>query len=97
MLMTVSIYAVIAMIFKNPLPAVPGMFLYLIYSNAGRKGADGLYDYYGNPLAIVVRFPGSFFETKLPQYIFLNQTFLLVVSALLLVLASVIWNRRRVY
>ena len=41
MLMIASIYGAAALIFKNPLPAVPLLFLYLIYSNMGSIGPDG--------------------------------------------------------
>ena len=37
MLMIVSVYAVIALIFKNPLPGVPLLILYMVYSNMGEE------------------------------------------------------------
>ena len=40
MLMIVCVYAIAALIFKNPLPATPLLFLYIIYSNMGGTGAD---------------------------------------------------------
>lgn len=49
MLMITCIYTLAAMVFKNPLPAIPCMFLYLIYSNLGSVGPDGNYGYYGHP------------------------------------------------
>lgn len=97
MLMIACIYTVAALVFKNPLPAVPLLFLYIIYSNMGSTGPDGGYGYYGNPLAIMVRFPGKFFETAPPPMALLNQTFLICAALLLCVLAVTIWKRRRTY
>lgn len=96
MLMITCIYTVTALLFKNPLPAVPAMFLYLVYSNMGSVGPDGVYGYYGRPLAIMVRFPGNFFETSPPPLAALNQTFLIIASVCLLVFGVCIWRRRRV-
>lgn len=97
LLMIACVYTAAALLFKNPLPAVPVLFLYMIYSNMGSRGPDGNYGYFGRPLAIMVRFPGKFFETAPPPLALLNQTFLICASALLLVLSICIWKRRRVY
>lgn len=96
-LMITCIYTITALIFKNPLPAVPCIFLYIIYSNMGSIGPDGDYGYYGRPLAIMVRFPGNFFETTPPPLAVLNQIFLICASIVLVLLAVRIWKRRRVY
>lgn len=95
MLMIVCVYAVISLLFKNPLPAIPLLFLYMIYSNMGSQDAAGNFGYYGRMLAIMVRFPGDFFETSPPPMALINQTFLLVSSVLLILLATMIWKRRR--
>lgn len=97
MLMITCVYTAAALIFKNPLPAVPCLFLYLVYSNMGSVGPDGNYGYYGRPLAIMVRFPGRFFETTPPPLALWNQTFLICVSAVIVFLSVLIWERRRVY
>lgn len=97
MLMITCIYALVALLFKNPLPAVPAMFLYLIYSNMGSRGPDGKYGYYGRPLAIMVRFPGRFFDTTPPPMALLNQLFLIGAAAMIMLLCICIWKRRRVY
>ena len=60
MLMIVSIYTLISLIFKNPLPGVPLLILYMVYSNMGGRNAEGVYGYVGRPFAIMVRFPGQF-------------------------------------
>ena len=54
MLMIVSVYSLISLLFKSPLPAVPFLFLYIVYS-MGSRNAEGIYGYYGRPLAIMVR------------------------------------------
>lgn len=95
--MIVSVYAVTALIFKNPLPAAPLLFLYMIYSNMGSIGEDGQFGYYGRALAILVRFPGKFFDTKMPPMLMLNQMFLILASMVLIALAVIVWKRRRVY
>ena len=66
MLMIVSIYTLISLIFKNPLPGVPLLILYMVYSNLGGTNAEGVYGYWGKPLAIMVRFPGQLFDSRLP-------------------------------
>lgn len=60
MLMIVSVYSLISLLFRSPLPAVPLLFLYIVYSNMGTRNAQGIYGFYGRPLAIMVRFPGTF-------------------------------------
>ncbi len=97
MLMITCVYTAVALIFKNPLPGVPCLFLYLIYSNMGSRGPDGSFGYYGRPLAIMVRFPGRFFETTPPPLVLLNQSFLVIASVCITFCAVWIWKRRRVY
>lgn len=97
MLMIICVYTIVSLIFKNPLPAVPLLLLYMIYSNMGSYAADGTYGYYGRPMAIMVRFPGGFFETTPPPMVLLNQIFMILASALIIALAIFIWKRRRVY
>lgn len=97
MLMIVSVYSLISLLFKSPLPAVPLLFLYIVYSNMGSRNAEGVYGFYGRPLAIMVRFPGSFFDTAPPPMILLNQSFLIIASAGIIFISTQIWKRRRVY
>ncbi|MBD5473073.1 MAG: ABC transporter permease subunit [Lachnospiraceae bacterium] len=97
MLMIVSIYSLISLLFKSPLPAVPLLFLYMVYSNMGSRNAEGVYGYYGRPLAIMVRFPGTFFDTAPPPMSLLNQSFLIIASAGIIFISVQIWKRRRVY
>lgn len=97
MLMVVSIYTVIALLFKNPLPGAPLIILYMIYSNMGSVGPDGNYGYYGRALAIMVRFPGRLFEALPPPMWQINQVFLVVASVALLALSAKMWKRRGYY
>lgn len=95
MLMIVSVYSLISLVFKSPLPAVPLLFLYIVYSNMGSMNGEGIYGYYGRPLAIMVRFPGRFFDTAPPPMILLNQSFLILAAVCILFLSMQIWKRRR--
>ena len=96
MLMIVSIYGLIALMFKNPLPALPLLILYMIYSNMGSRNAEGVYGYYGRPLAIMVRFPGQFFDVAPPPLALLNQCFLIIASVCILFISVKLWKRRRI-
>ena len=96
-LMIVSVYSLISILFKSPLPAVPLLFLYIVYSNMGSRNAKGIYGYYGRPLAIMVRFPGTFFDTAPPPMVLMNQSFLVLAAICIIFLSIQIWKRRRVY
>lgn len=96
MLAIVCIYSLISLLFKNPLPAAPLLMLLITYSNMGGRNAEGVYGYYGRPLAIMVRFPGQFFDTAEPPMLMLNQSFLLAASAVILLISTWLWKRRRV-
>ena len=92
MLMMVCVYALISVLFKNPLPAAPLLILYMLYSNMGSRNAEGLFGFYGRPLAIMVRFPGRFFETSLPPMVVPNQMFLLAASLVIILICVRIWK-----
>lgn len=96
MLMIVSIYCLISFLFKTPLPAVPLLILYMVYSNMGSTNAEGVYGYYGRPLAIMVRFPGQLFDTSPPPMALPNQSFLILASVCIIFLSVWIWKRRRI-
>ena len=78
MLMIVSVYTLISLLFKNPLPGVPLLILYMVYSNMGGRNAEGVYGYWGRPFAIMVRFPDQLFDTTPPPMAFLNQSLLIL-------------------
>lgn len=96
MLMIVCVYTIVALLFKNPLPAVPLLVLYMIYSNMGGRNAEGVYGYYGRPLAIMVRFPDMFFDVAPPPFAMINQICLLFVSAVIILIGIQLWRRRRI-
>lgn len=91
----VSVYTLISLIFKNPLPGVPLLILYMVYSNMGGRNAEGVYGYWGRPFAIMVRFPGQFFDTAPPPMALLNQSFLILASVAIILITMQIWKRRR--
>ncbi|MDO4336750.1 MAG: ABC transporter permease subunit [Eubacteriales bacterium] len=95
MLMIVCVYSLISLLFKNPLPAVPFLILYMLYSNTGSRNEEGVFGYYGRPLAIMVRFPGRFFDTVSPPMALMNQGFLILASASILLICTLLWKRRR--
>ena len=95
MLMIVCVYGLISLLFKNPLPAVPLLILYMVYSNTGSRNAEGVYGYYGRPLAIMVRFPGRFFDTAEPPMVLLNQSFLILAAIGIILICIQLWKRRR--
>ncbi len=95
MLMIVSVYTLISLIFKNPLPGVPLLILYMVYSNMGGRNAEGVYGYWGRPFAIMVRFPGQLFDTAPPPMALLNQSFLILASVAIILITMQIWKRRR--
>lgn len=95
MLMVVCVYGLIALLFKNPLPAVPLLVLYIVYSNMGSRNAEGVYGYYGRPLSIMVRFPEQFFDTTPPPMALLNQSFLILASIGIIIVCVQLWKRRR--
>lgn len=95
MLMVVGVYGLISLLFKNPLPAVPLLILYIVYSNMGSTNAEGMFGYYGRPLAIMVRFPGQFFDTAAPPMALLNQSFLILAAIGISLVCVQLWQRRR--
>lgn len=96
-LVMVSIYTFISLIFKNSLPAIPILLVYLIYSNMGSYNSEGVLGFYGRIFGILFRFDGPIFETDKPDIFLFNQIFCLVASGVLLVLSARIWRRRRCY
>ena len=94
MIMICSVYGAVSLLFRNPLPAVPMLILYMLYSNMIRRGENG--SYIGRPLAIMVRFPGNFFDTTSPPMALINQTFLLIASVFLFYITVFLWKRRRI-
>ena len=88
MLMIVCVYTIVALLSL--------LFLYMIYSNMGSRNAEGVYGYYGRPLAIMVRFPGMFFDVTPPPLATVNQICLLIASAGIVLIGIQLWRRRRI-
>ena len=67
-------------------------------AHAGDREArkEGVYGYWGKPLAIMVRFPGQLFDTTPPPMALLNQSFLIIVSVVIILISIQIWKRRRI-
>jgi ABC-2 type transport system permease protein len=93
----ICVYTFIAVLFKNPLPGVPALVLYMIYSNMGTRMEDGSFGYKIRKLAILVRFPDLFFETITPGQAVINQLSLATIALLITIISILIWKRRRVY
>lgn len=97
-LVVTCVYTLIAVLFKNPLPAVPLLVLYAIYSNLlGVTYFDGVTIYQIPKLAILIRFPNAFFETSISAGTVVNQMILFGVACLFAFLSITVWKRRRVY
>ena len=79
LLMICCVYTITALIFKNPLPAAPVLFLHIIYSNMLTMKND---IYYMRPFSIMVRFPGRFFETHAAKMSNINQIMLVIASVI---------------
>lgn len=94
LLMICCVYTITALIFKNPLPAAPILFLHIIYSNMLTMKND---IYYMRPFSIMVRFPGRFFETHVAKMSNINQIILVISSVILVCISVTIWKRRRVH
>ena len=94
LLMICCVYTITAVIFKNPLPAAPILFLHIIYSNMLTMKND---IYYMRPFSIMVRFPGRFFETHAAKMSNINQIILVISSVILVCISVTIWKRRRVH
>ena len=89
-----QVYTITALLFKNPLPAAPILFLHIIYSNMLNMKND---IYYMRPFSIMVRFPGRFFETHVAKMSNINQIILVISSVILVCISVTIWKRRRVH
>ena len=96
LLMVISVYTMISLLFKNPLPAAPALVLYVIYSNMGcGVSEDCLTGYRVPKLAIMIRFPGLFFETVVPVQAVVNQIFLIAAAVVMIIISCMVWKRRR--
>lgn len=94
-IISTAVCVFVSVLFKNPLPTIPVMLLYIIYSNLGSYDQDGYYGFNGRVLGLLFRFPENFFETApIPMYP-TNQLLLLILSGILILLAAVKWKKVR--
>ena len=89
-----SFSCLISLIFKTPLPAIPILFLQVLYSNTGSTASDGSFTYVVRPLSLLTRFPGDFFKTVVKKEMYYNSILLLLVSLIILIASIQLWKRR---
>ena len=90
-----AVCVLVSILFRNPVPAIPVMLLYTIYSNLGSYDENGDYGFYGRVLGLMFRFPDNFFETApIPMYR-LNQILLLLISGICILIGIVKWKKVR--
>ena len=94
-LICTGIYVLIALLFKTPLPSIPLLLIYIVYSNMGSYDAHGNYGFYGRILGMLFRFEGDFFETKVLPIFQFNQLALLLLTLLFVSLSVWRWRKRR--
>lgn len=94
-LISTGIYVLIALLFKNPLPSIPLILAYIVYSNMGSYDANGNYGFYGQILGMLFRFEGKFFETEVLPVFLLNQMALLLLTLLFIGVGIWCWRKKR--
>lgn len=94
-LIVTGIYVLVSLLFKNPLPSIPLILAYAVYSNMGSYGANGDYGFYGQVLGMLFRFEGNFFETEVLPVFLLNQIALLLLTLLFIGIGIWRWSKRR--
>lgn len=94
-LITTGIYVLISLLFRNPLPALPLILAYIVYSNMGSYDVNGNYGFYGQILGMLFRFEGNFFETEVLPVFLLNQIVLLFLTVLFISIGIWRWRKRR--
>ena len=91
-----AIFLLASVTFKSPFPAIPPVFLLIIYSNSGVKNVEGSFAYLHRPGSILIRYPELFFETNISDRFYAYQAGLAVVGLLIIMLATVVWEKKRV-
>ncbi len=91
-----AVFLLLSNVFKSPFAAIPLIFIQIFFSNAGVKNVEGIFKYMHRPGAIFVRYPELFFETKMADQFYIYQIGLLALGALVLTLAIVLWEKKRV-
>lgn len=91
-----AVFLFFSILFKSPFPALPFLFIQILYSNAGVTSANGSYVYIHRPGAIMIRYPEMFFETRLSETFYAKQAFLLALGVIILVAAAILWEKKRI-
>lgn len=91
-----AIYTMLALLFRNPVPALPLILAYIIYSNMGGYDKQGNYGFHGKIFGMLFRFEGRFFETKIPAVFTFNQIMLLLLTVIFVFVATNLWKRRTI-
>lgn len=83
----------VTLLFRNVLPTIPVLLLYFIYSNMGLQNM-GNYVYQLKPFVLLIRFPEVFATVTMPAGTLFNQIYVILLTAILLVLSIKVWGRR---
>ena len=94
-LLTGCLMMFIALLFRSITPAIPALLLYFVSSNMGTYDSSSGYIYRVSPFAFFVRFPMLFSELTMPRGALWNVCFACALSAVLLTVSLVLWERRR--
>lgn len=94
-LIITAIYVLVSLLFRNPLPVLPLILAYIVYSNMGSYDANGYYGFHGKIFGMLFRFEGKFFETKTLPVFLLNQIALLILTALFIIIGIWRWRKKR--
>ena len=90
-----AVFLLLSNVFKSPFPAIPLIFIQIFFSNSGVENAEGHFEFVHRPGAIFVRYPQMFFETKMAGQFYIYQIGLLALGALVVMLAVVLWEKKR--
>lgn len=91
-----AVFSFFSVLFKSPLPALPFIFMQILYSNAGVASANGRFVYKHRLGAILIRYPEMFFETGLSETFCAKQAFILVLGVVILVATDILWEKKRI-
>lgn len=91
-----AVFLFFSILFKSPFPALPFIFIQILYSNAGVTSANGSFVYKHRLGAVMIRYPELFFETRLSDNFYAKQAFLLALGVMVMIAAAVLWEKKRV-
>ncbi|MCR5541242.1 MAG: ABC transporter permease [Ruminococcus sp.] len=91
-----AVFLLFSILFKSPFPAIPLIFIQILFSNAGVTSVDGKFSYIHRPGAITIRYPELFFETHLSDNFYPMQVFLIALGVIVAAASVVLWEKKRV-